>query len=311
MYYPYLRGRQFELIALREFAMERGDNNNIVAIIEPVKKSLNSIKLAVARLSEGNVGFAIILNPEVGEVTGPGEILDEISDQLADNRNFIPALILNDNYDQVNHIISEFNLSGVMLICRESIDTNSPEFESIIFSDNVRLIVSPENRTLKRKLAGRGKELIRLDDNFKGQRRNSDYINMPDEKFSEEHLYYVEDAYQGFSDFTIVVSEFSEGGAAPYAVAIHLTYQKSNGEIWIRHFVSETNDDRSNIQGKFAEASSKAVIFLDQENIHSNASEELRRYFYNSTYPGLGTIKKLSIKNHLELINSILPGHSL
>ena len=34
MYFPYLRGRQFELIALREYAQQRGDSNNIIPIIE-------------------------------------------------------------------------------------------------------------------------------------------------------------------------------------------------------------------------------------------------------------------------------------
>ena len=52
----------------------------------------------------------------------------------------------------------------------------------------------------------------------------------------------------------------------------------------------------------------KAVAFLDMKKIHSNASEELRCYYNNGngTYPGLGMVKKISIKNHLELINGIL-----
>jgi len=68
MYYPYLRGRQFELIALREYALQRGDNNNIIPIIEPVKKTFNSMKLALPKLIEGDVKFALIINPQVGEI---------------------------------------------------------------------------------------------------------------------------------------------------------------------------------------------------------------------------------------------------
>ena len=86
MYYPYLRGRQFELIALREYALQRGDNNNIVPIIEPVRKTFNSMKLALPKLIEGDVKFALILNPQVGEInnTQVGEInnTQEITDAL-------------------------------------------------------------------------------------------------------------------------------------------------------------------------------------------------------------------------------------
>lgn len=38
MYFPYLRGRQFELNALREFATEIGELDNLLPIIEPVKQ---------------------------------------------------------------------------------------------------------------------------------------------------------------------------------------------------------------------------------------------------------------------------------
>lgn len=45
MYYPYLRGKQFELLALREFANESANNRNIVPIIEPVKTHSTVSKL--------------------------------------------------------------------------------------------------------------------------------------------------------------------------------------------------------------------------------------------------------------------------
>ncbi|RLA08165.1 MAG: hypothetical protein DRQ51_03275 [Gammaproteobacteria bacterium] len=68
MYYPYLRARQFELIALREYAQQRGNNNFITPIIEPVKKTFASFKLAIPLLSKNDVKFALILNPQVGEL---------------------------------------------------------------------------------------------------------------------------------------------------------------------------------------------------------------------------------------------------
>ena len=307
MYYPYLRGRQFELIALREYALQHGDKNNIIPIIEPVKSTFNSMKLALPKLIEGNVKFALILNPQVGENKDKTQnIIEELKDELSDKSKWIPAYILTNNYAAIACQIEESEHTDIMLICSDITDSSDNNFNGLVSSPNIKYIVSKENRTLKRNLTNKGKNLIRLDDNFKAQKRNSDYLIMPEEKFSEEHVFYKEDGYSGFSDYTVLVSEFAEGGAAPYAVAIHLTYQKENKEIWIKHFVSVTNDDRSNIQGKFAEAAEKAVTFLNYKDIYNFATEELRKYYNSGTYPGLGMLKKISIKNHLELINGIL-----
>jgi hypothetical protein len=307
MYFPYLRGRQFELIALREYASQRGDKNNIIPIIEPVKSTFNSMKLALPKLVDGNVKFALILNPQDGDfkkINEKVEVVAKLNDELKDLSKWIPAYRLNNNYKDILSQITKYSYVNVMLICTENTDTDDENFTALSLMDNIKYIVSKENRTLKRKL--RGKDFIILSDNFKAQKRNSDYLTMPEEKFTEEHLFYKEDGYYGFSDYTTLVSDFIEGGAAPYAVAIHLTYKKENEEIWIKHFTSNTNDDQSNIQGKFAEAAEKAVKFLDLKNIHTSASEELRSYFHGINYPGLGMVKKISIKNHLELINEIL-----
>lgn len=306
MYYPYLRGRQFELIALREYALQRGDNNNIIPIIEPVKKTFNSMKLALPKLIEGNVKFALILNPQVGEIKKTHEITDALNEELKDPSKWIPTYIVTNNYNAIASQIVESGYTDVMLICSENTDSSDTEFNALTSLASIKYIVSNENKTLRRKLKDSGKELIRLDENFKAQKRNSDYLLLAEEKFSEEHLFYKEDGYSGFSDYTTLVSEFTEGGAAPYAVAIHLTYQKENKEIWIKHFASVTNDDQSNIQGKFAEAAEKAVAFLNEKSIQNFATEELRNYFYGGSYPGLGMVKKISIKNHLELMNVVL-----
>ena len=77
-------------------------------------------------------------------------------------------------------------------------------------------------------------------------------------------------------------------------------------QIWIRHFTSETNDSISNVQGKFAEAANKAVTYCTQRGLNNSAISELISYNNNEHYPGLGTVKKISIKNHLLVISQFL-----
>ena len=66
MYYPYLRGKQFELLALREFSSEFKNYHTIVPIIEPVKKQVNGLNAAALSMIENGMKFAVILNPSDG-----------------------------------------------------------------------------------------------------------------------------------------------------------------------------------------------------------------------------------------------------
>lgn len=46
------------------------------------------------------------------------------------------------------------------------------------------------------------------DEKFNKQKRNSNYIHAEDEFYSADHLYYEEDRYQRFSDYSIVGDEY-------------------------------------------------------------------------------------------------------
>ncbi|KAF2331503.1 sce7725 family protein [Flavobacterium nitrogenifigens] len=307
MYYPYLRGRQFELIALREFAENHGSKNNVIPIIEPVKKNHSGFKLAIPKLIKGGVKFALILNPQNGDYKKSAFTLNGMEDLLKNTNNWIPAFIIKNNYKEIEDLIEFYNYDDIMLICSELTDTTNEVFQKLVMSQRVKYIVCQNNRTLKSLTVDTDKSLIRLDDNFNGQKRNIDYLDMAEEKFSEEHLFYRRDGFMGFSDYTCLSSQFVEGGSVPYAVSIHMTYEKSNKEIWIRHFTSKSYPtSTANIQAKFAEACVKALKFMDEENINTEAIEELRKYYTEAKYPGLGVVKKISIKHHLELVNSIL-----
>ena len=308
MYYPYLRGKQFELLALREFVEKYSDDCKVFPIIEPVKSSFNSMKIAFKKLNEKNVPYALILNPQKGDLIGKVEIiLSELDELLSMTDKWMPAYIVNTNSKGIRSNIQAKEYQQVMLICQDSIDTNNHDFKELLEMPEVRKVIfADNNRSFKRELGRQGKEIIRIDDNFKPRKRNSDYCDIEEEKFSEEVFYYKEDGFDGFSDYTVLPSTFIEGGMLPYALAIHLTYKKNEEEIWIRHFVSDTNDDNTNIHKKFREASQKAVVFFESILYSNEAIGELTEYYRNDQYPGLGVLKKVSIKNHLELMNAIL-----
>jgi hypothetical protein len=59
------------------------------------------------------------------------------------------------------------------------------------------------------------------------------------------HPNFNDERFDGFSDYTVIPSEYNETGSMPRAVVIHLTYLKENEQIWIRHFTSTTNDSQN------------------------------------------------------------------
>lgn len=309
MYYPLLRARQFELIALRELVKENAIQGVVTPIIEPVKETHNNLDIAFDIFQEGGQSVYMILNPANGEMTGDGtHYLNYLNSK--EQGTYLPAFRYNSNGEYIQQAIENYNLQGCMLICQNDVNADSDDFQQIAELDQVVAfnVEDPgRNRRLGRYISGLEKIFIRLDDPFERQIRNSDFLSISEHFFTEEHLYFdTDDNFNGFSDYTVLPSEYIEGGSTPRAVVIHLTYLHDQNEIWIRHFTSDTNDSIANVQGKFAEAAMKAVNFCRRNGLSNSALEELFNHFDEQHYPGLGTVKKISMKNHILVVAGFL-----
>jgi hypothetical protein len=200
-----------------------------------------------------------------------------------------------------------------MLICGNDVSSDDPNFRELCELSEVKIINVEDpgrNRDLNRYIRNLNKTYIRLDDPFEKISPNAEYLKIEENRFSEEHIHFRDENYQGFSDYTTLPSLYTEGGSAPRAVVIHLTYKKPDNKIWIKHFTSNTNDSIANVQGKFAEASKKAVEFCRSENKTNSAIAELESYYDEQHYPGLGMVKKISIKNHILVVAEFLKNQS-
>ena len=95
MYYPYLRGKQFEMLLLRN-NVDLLSKNNIHPIIEPVKSDFKALKRAMEVLNEENVCCTLVVNPQVGEnPVSTSSILSElIEDDFKDYKNVSIGYIL-------------------------------------------------------------------------------------------------------------------------------------------------------------------------------------------------------------------------
>jgi hypothetical protein len=309
MYFPYLRGKQFELIALRELSQFVRVENLISPIIEPVKETTVTLNKTLESLRKNNFNFNLVLNPQVGDMQNIDDALKLII-ILEDYPNYQPSFIVDEktNLTLLAKIIASNHLENLSLICN-AVPNDEEILMHFIEANPVKYLIINEGINSKRFLRNLKRfpiEKVTLSDAFNVMKRNVDYIQKPNEFYSDEHLFYIEDGFIGFSDFLTIGQEYVDGGFLPYAVAIHLTYPNDNSEFWIRHFVSDSNMDSTDIANKFGEALSKLVAFIDDKNLHTTACGEFRQLLETQSYPGLGSVKKLSILHHIELVYDYL-----
>lgn len=313
MYYPYLRGKQFELKALRDYSLENKNEDKILPIIEPVNQSTNVLSLAIDQLKSNGMLFSMIMNPNDGDFRHKTVSFDILSlkPDLKENKGvWIPAYLYQGDPSRLDKEITDSPWDEVILVFKTCADVDNLDVAALISNAKVKTVVNNFGKTVsrrvKRAIKDLGKSLVCFEDCFVNKKRNADYLNDVDEPFSEMFYYWKDEGFDGFGDYTALPSEYAEGGMLPYALAIHLTYRKAEDQIYVHHFVSDNNFDQSNIKGKFYEAASKIEPFFERR-IHTASVDELISKANNPDgYPGLGYLKKLSLKNHLELIKQVI-----
>lgn len=305
MYLPILRGRQFELLALRELLNKNILSNKVIPIIEPVKVSTTFMK-TIETFIEKDRKIVIIRNPKVGSWNK--EIEKESNSSIKtfmenlSNNNVIFAYYL-DEHIEINIKRERKEPQEIILICDNQ---NYLElYEKYFYGKTPLYNLVPDKRDFRRRIKN---NLVICEDHFNKKNRNVDYYDIKSEFFSSDHLYYKDDGYEGFSDFSIIGKDYNETGFAPYAVAIHIVYFDPEENLQVAHFVSETNDDITNPAGKFAEAVQKLVNWNNEKKLDTVGIKAFEYDYNNENYPGLGVIKKYSLMNHLELISKFLDG---
>lgn len=316
MYFPYVRGRQYELLALRELATNNLLGDYVTPIIEPVKLSPTLVNV-MAEFIKAKHPISIIRNPAVGTFMSDWQDVQEQSKEAGYKQRFsaqyedstiIKSLIMQRNAKSLLEFWDKHGVNKADLLVintdRDYLDLYESAFGTVV----PRYALMPDESVFRRKVRH---HKVLLDDKFEKQDRNTDYQETEDEFFSDDHLYYTEDGFIGFSDYSVVGNEYLEAGFAPYAVAIHIVYFAEDKTLRVRHFVSDSNEDITNPAMKFYEAVSKLAAWYNADPHPVEMTLGLQtflRHYEQQSYPGLGTVKKLSLMHHLELMGKYLSG---
>lgn len=306
MYFPYFRGKQNELITVRENARLIAQAN-FVPIIEPVKESLNGLKRALDALNNEGAQAVVVVNPHHGDhVEDTQEIELLFTNELADHPNIAIGIILTDEITVTTaaELCEAHNSKAITLIHAgftearalvERLGTQATEIRHAFLENYCGKLYRKHFNNTQR---------ILLRDGFK-RRINREHPSV--EFFSDLHATYEEERMDGFGDFLIVGNEFTETGGPAYAIAIHLTFidSEKDDEMHIHHFISIRQDTPTDPAGKFAEALDKLVEEVERPNsmiLRTSAVDEFIQLHERGHFPGLGYVKKLSMQHHIETL---------
>lgn len=243
MYFPLLRGKQYELVALKEFAEAHPANPWLFPIIEPVRVLTDTLVRAAGVLSGNGFHYGVILNPEKGDyaIESNRFVISEFLQKFGDFAiRPVPAFLSDGKSADILRLIEDNGLQDVMVIYEDSFDIENEADQALCNHNAVSYIVcgSADSRSNVRFLMRTGKHIVRLDDNFVVRKPNTAYRGIDEDPYTEEPFYYQGDHFYGFSDYCVLPKAFAEGGTTPTAVAIHMTYRKRDDAIWVQHFVS-------------------------------------------------------------------------
>ena len=292
MYFPYLRGRQFELVALRELLELDLISEKIVPVVEPVKETPSLLK-TLQTYTKNNRNILFIQNPKVGSFDGTEE------EFVKKSPNIINTYFLNNK--TVKNVPNKDN-QAIILDSPDDLDAYSNKF---VNNDNNKFILIAPYKELEREIEN---NRVLFANHFNLKDKNADYSYEPDEFFSSDHLYYKKEGYIGFSDYSIIGDKYTEGGFAPYAVVIHIVYIDDKKRLRVHHFVSNSNDDYFDTPNKLKEALTKLVDWNKKYKYKTSGIKQFENMYESGKYPGLGSIKKYALMHHVELINHYLLG---
>lgn len=313
MYYPYFRGKQYELITIRENA-ELLSKANFVPIVEPVKTSLSPLIKTIDSVLETQKGEIILIeNPTLGDHKNDATVIREFyNKRYSEEDRVLPGIMLTEGMGVSDalryatpYIDTEFAFIHMGFTEASSLSESLKSLKGESDLKRIRNVFHDDYCGILYRRHFSGQFRVLLSDGYKTGRTNKEHPEV--ELFSDLHITYVDRNMDGFGDFLIVGDQYSETGGPAYAVAIHITFIDSDkdNQMYIYHFISDTTDTPTDPKGKFSEALNKLVKAVNSKGskiIRTKAIEEFLTLHKNGHYPGLGYVKKLSMQHHLETL---------
>ena len=291
MYYPYLRGKQFDLLALKELVKAERLKKTIVPVIEPVKQSKTLLQTLEVFRQKGQP-FYLIDNPQAGDfLTETG--LETLQELAQGHR----AHIITANQGELHFSPEDLYIANSAQGLQDL-----PEAYR-----NGQFAAPFEMRILRQLTTVQG--LILLQDPFTRLPRNSYYREYPDELFTRSHLTYEKQGFTGFGDFSLDSRIYYDQGYPDRDLCLHLVYPGDEQELRVHHFVSpeDPEDARLSQKEKFLQLIGEVDSWAKAGRLPETLGLGLLlKAYQEDRFPGMGVIRKGVIMHHLEIMGMLL-----
>ena len=304
-YFPFLRGKQYDLLAVKELAPRIVENGRVIPIIEPVKNNA-STRLSFGHFVKEALPFLLICNPRNGDfstrhMTLKSELIDQV---LIDYYNWIPSLYV-DGQTSIQELrgftktYSGTHDLALIYYGRPRRKAVNRAIEKIDFRWHVFIANYVEQAYIQSVPIQRR---VQISDSFHRQPRNADYPRR--EFFTDQNTVSGNPKKLHFGDFLIVGDYYTDSGGPAYAVALHHVHYKKNSRVLdVSHFISDRTFTSADTPGKTIEAVRHLVESLDTLVPNdTQACEEYRQLNQSERFRGLGYMKKLAIMHYLEIM---------
>ena len=202
MYHPYFRGKQYELITIRDMALTL-TQAGFCPIIEPVRESLNGLQKALEAVVKNDGTAVVVVNPEYGDLSGVGTRLTNLLNDKFLNLPNISAGILLKQETTTEEALSIYDAHtahrpvfihagfGQARTLSDQLGPQTKANRHIFFADHCGKLYTRHFKDAHRVL---------LKDGFK-KKKNREYELL--EVFSDLHITYEDEGMDGFGDFMV------------------------------------------------------------------------------------------------------------
>ncbi len=308
MYFPYFRGKQFELEAIIEAPSTI--YTNTVPIVEPVNLSTRNLNL-FHRINKQALPLILITNPyhPSRSPVSLADIQALITTQLAGHPSLLLGFIVDARFSSTNlttFLTSNRRLDKVLVFRNDPLPSTITAIQRALSTHTISYLVFDENKTsaLTRSnfLTHTGKVL--LTDGFQRHDANVNYPTMS--TFTSNYSNYNKNGWVGIGDYLTVGDHFQEGGGPVFVVALHVTRSTPQGLV-VHHFLSTTNQTiRGQGPLKFAEANLALVSSNHVKPMKTIGISYYRNWHSTSHNPQLGAAKKASMIHHMEVMSLLV-----
>jgi hypothetical protein len=310
MYWPYLRSKENEILAVRELTTLLASNQLVVPIYKPT--TANDItRRRLDGIASGGVRFAWIVNSDDGKPpptqTASEALLDFILGQHPTMA--FPAIEIRPRTlpTDIRSFARKYAKHQCVIVHRDHLLSAAAITAALaaLGQAPIHVFIHGGTSTAVQVALSAGNTIL-IRDGFSRQPTNGAYP--PRTNFDDLLFTYGSHGHQGFGDFGPLGDIFISGGATPSHVALHLTEATAGQAIVCHHFVSSVSTT-VDVATKYLDAVRQlcgctgappggAFGTAGVANFHNS--------YRTAHYPGLGLPKRWSLKHHIELVQSHL-----